>query len=254
MINIIKFRHLILNLALTNFKLKYKNSVLGFFWSLLEPFFMLVVLYVVFSNLMKTNVEHYQLFLLLGIICWGFFEKGTSMGINSIIGNPNIVKNVYFPREILVMSSCLTALFMTLFELIVFVIFMVFFQVKPGIYVIFVPIILIFELLIIFGISLAISAINVSYRDIQYIWKVILQAGFFGTPILYQTSMLPSSIAPYMNLNPMARIIEIMRNILIYRINVNIYDFEYLSIISLILIIVGYNIFKKYEPYFAENI
>src|SRR5659263_668093 len=224
--NIFKYRHLILNLAITNFKLKYKNSILGFFWSLLEPFFMLVVLYVVFSSLMKTNVEHYQLFLLLGIICWGFFEKGTSMGINSIIGN----------------------------QFIVFVIFMLFFQVMPGIYSLFVPIILIFELMIIYGISLAISAINVSYRDIQYIWKVILQAGFFGTPILYQTSMLPSSIVPYMYLNPMARIIELMRNIVIYRTDFNIYSFEYLSVVSLIFIIIGYKIFKKYEPYFAENI
>lgn len=252
--NIFKYRQLILTLAITDFKLRYKNSMLGFFWSLLEPFFMLVVLYIVFSNLMRIEIEHFQLFLLLGIIMWGFLEKGTTMGINSIVANPNFVKNVYIPRDILVLSACITALIMTLFEFIVFIAFMIIFQVIPGYYSLIVPYILIVEFFIVFGISLGLSAINVSYRDVQYIWRVIMQAGFFGTPILYNLSIFPPHIAKYMNLNPMARIIDTMRNVVIYDSYPKLADIVYITSIALIFTIVGYKIFRKYEPMFAENI
>lgn len=251
---ILQHRQLILRLATTDFKLRYKNSILGFFWSLLEPLFMLIVLYVVFSNLMRVNVEHYQLFLLLGIICWGFFDKGTNMGIHSIIGNPTMVKKIYFPREILVMSSCLTALFMTLLEFVVFAGFMIIFRVMPGIDILIAPFIFFIEFVLIFGTALALSSINVLYRDIQYIWRVILQAGFFATPILYQTSMLPASIVPYLNLNPMARVIEMMRNLVIYDRMIGIGDVLYIIMVSLVMLVTGYMIFTKIEPRFAEEV
>lgn len=252
--NIYRHRHLVLRLATTDFKLRYKNSILGFFWSLLEPLFMLIVLYIVFSNLMRVDVEHYQLFLLLGIICWGFFEKGTGMGINSIVGNPSMVKKVYFPREILVMSSCLTALFMTLLEFIVFAGFMVIFRVMPGVDILVAPFIFLIEFILIFGIALALSSINVLYRDIQYIWKVVLQAGFFATPILYQTSMLPAPLVPFLNLNPMARVIEMMRDLVIYNKMIGIGDVLYIMIISLGMLVIGYLIFARIEPRFAEEV
>ena len=126
------YRDLIIRLAWSDFKLRYKSSALGFFWSLLEPLLMLVVLYVVFSNLMRIQVEHYQLFLLLGIILWNFFDRGTSMSILGIIGKPSLVQKVYFPRDILVISTCITALMMTALEFVVFMIFMVIFRVHAG--------------------------------------------------------------------------------------------------------------------------
>src|SRR3990167_9035877 len=101
------YRHLTIKLAISDFKIRYKNSVLGFLWSLIEPLLMLVVSYVVFSYFMRMNVEHYQLFLLVGIISWNMLSRGTTMGLNSILGKPNLVKKVYFPREILVVGSCI---------------------------------------------------------------------------------------------------------------------------------------------------
>ncbi|MBE9485470.1 MAG: ABC transporter permease, partial [Bacteroidetes bacterium] len=113
------YRHLTLKLAMSEFKLRYKNSVLGFFWSMLEPLMMLIVLYVVFTNLMRVNVEHYQLFLLMGIVSWNLVARGTGMSLNSILGKPSLVQKVYFPREVLVISSCITALLMSLLEFVV---------------------------------------------------------------------------------------------------------------------------------------
>src|SRR5690606_36397845 len=110
------YRNLIWALAWGEFKQRYNNSGLGYFWSLLEPLLMLVVLYVVFSNLMRIQVEYYQLFLLLGIILWNFLSRATSMGLNAILGKPGMVQKIYFPREILVISSCITALLMSIFE------------------------------------------------------------------------------------------------------------------------------------------
>ena len=163
------YRHLIKKIAISDFKLRYKNSVLGFLWSLAEPLLMLTVLYFVFTNLMQVNVEHYQLFLLLGIISWNMLSRGTSMSLTSILGRPGLVQKVYFPREVLVISCCITAFLMTLFEFIVFGAFMVAFKVMPGITIVYGPLVLFIEFVLILCLSLALSALNVYYRDVQYI-------------------------------------------------------------------------------------
>ncbi len=188
-----RYRDLILRLAWSDFKLRYKSSALGFFWSLLEPLLMLVVLYVVFSNLMRVQVEHYQLFLLLGIILWNFIDRGTSMSIWGIVGKPSLVQKVYFPRDILVISTCITALMMTALEFVVFIIFMVIFRVLPEMTVAYFPILFILEFFIILGLSMALSALNVYFRDVQFIWRLIVQVGFFGTPILYPITIFPEN-------------------------------------------------------------
>ena len=138
------YRNLIWQLSWSEFKLRYKNSILGYFWSFLEPLLMLLVLYVVFSNLMKIKVEYYQLFLFLGIILWGFLSKATSFGMSSIVGKANIVKKIYFPRDIFVISSCITALLMSIFESVVFIMFMVFYRVPISINLVYAPLILFF--------------------------------------------------------------------------------------------------------------
>ena len=143
------YRNLIWQLAWSEFKLRYKNSILGYFWSLLEPLLMLLVLYVVFSNLMKIQVEYYQLFLFIGIILWGFLSRATTIGMFSIVGKPDMVKKIYFPRDIFVISSCITALLMSIFESLVFIMFMVYFRVPISINLAYVPLILLFLFIIV---------------------------------------------------------------------------------------------------------
>ena len=193
--NLYAYRELIWQLAWSEFKLRYKNSILGYFWSLLEPMLMLTVLYVVFSNLMRVQVEYFQLFLLLGIILWNFLSRATSIGMNSIVGKADMIKKIYFPRDIFVISSCITALLMSIFESLIFISFMAIFRVPISTNLIYVPFILIFLFFISLGLTLALAALNVFYRDVQFIWQVILQAGFFATPILY-TCLLYTSPSP----------------------------------------------------------
>lgn len=248
------YRELILRLAWSDFKLRYKSSALGFFWSLLDPLLMLLVLYVVFTNLMRIQVEHYQLFLLLGIILWNFLDRGTSLSIWGIIGKPSLVQKVYFPRDILVISTCITAFMMTALEFVVFVIFMVFFRVLPEMTIAYFPFILACEFLIILGLSLALAAFNVYFRDVQFIWKVIVQIGFFATPIIYPITIFSENVRWLVMLNPMAQIITMMRDCILYRTGPENWSLIYLTVSSLLVLLIGYIIFDRLEPRFAEAI
>ncbi len=247
------YRNLIWTLAWGEFKQRYKNSVLGYFWSLLEPLLMLVVLYVVFSNLMRIQVEYYQLFLLLGIILWNFLSRATSMGLNAILGKPSMVQKIYFPRDILVISSCITALLMSIFESLVFIIFMAYFQVPLSANLVYVPLIIALLFLLSMGLSLALAALNVFYRDVQFIWAVILQAGFFATPILYPITIFDESLQKIFLLNPMAHIITAARDTIIYSTPAAPGSLLYAGVMAVIALIVGYLIFAHYEPRFAEE-
>ncbi len=249
-----RYRDLILRLAWSEFKLRYKNSALGFLWSLLDPLLMLVVLYFVFTNLMRIQVEHYQLFLLLGIVLWNFLDRGTSMSIWGIVGKPSLVQKVYFPRDILVISTCIMALMMTVLEFVVFIIFMAVFQVMPGLTIAYFPIIFAFQLFIVLGLSLALAALNVYFRDVQFIWKVIMQIGFFATPIIYPITIFPENVRWMVMINPMAQIITIMRDCILYRTGPEASSLAYLAVCSVLFLLAGYLVFDRLEPKFAEAI
>lgn len=247
-------RYLIKKIAISDFKLRYKNSILGFFWSLGEPLLMLTVLYLVFTNLMRFDVEHYQLFLLMGIISWNMLTRGTTLSLNSIIGKPSLVQKVYFPREVLVISSNITALLMTLVEFIVFGVFMLAFWVMPGTTIVFFPLVLFIEFILILGISFGLAALNVYYRDVQYIWGVILQAGFFAAPIIYPLSIIPERYVWIIMLNPMTQVINMLRGSIIYSTWPMLTEIIFISAIALFLLITGYFIFIRLEPGFAEEL
>ncbi len=248
------YRDLIIRLAWSDFKLRYKSSALGFFWSLLEPMLMLLVLYVVFSNLMRVQVEHYQLFLLLGIILWNFLDKGTSMSILSIVGKPSLVQKVYFPRDILVISACITALMMTALEFVVFVVFMAIFRAIPGPSILYFSLIFLFEFIIVFGLSLGLSALNVYFRDVQFIWRLVLQVGFFATPVIYPITVFPPTLQSIVMLNPMARIISMLRESTLYHSVPAPTDLIYVAVSATVILLIGYTIFDHLEPKFAEAI
>lgn len=252
--NIWNNRHLIKRLALSDFKLRYKNSVLGFFWSLLEPLLMLLVLYMVFTRLFPSVIENYHLFLLLGIVSWDFFTKGTSMGLNCIIGKPSLIKQVYIPREVLVLSSCLTALMMAALEFGVFGVIMAFSKVMPASTIVYFPVILFIEFILIFGISLALGALNTYFRDVQWIWAVVLQVGFFASGVFFEVTQFPESMRGIILLNPMARILKMSRESILYNTVISAGDLFFISVTALAFLLIGYAIFTRLEPGFAEEV
>lgn len=247
-------RNLVWTLAWGEFKQRYKNSVLGYFWSLLEPLLMLVVLYVVFSNLMRVQVEYYQLFLLLGIILWNFLSRSTTMGLNAVLGKPSMVQKIYFPREVLVISSCITALLMSVFESAIFLLFMAYFRIPLSANLVYVPLIIALLFLLSMGLSLALAALNVFYRDVQFIWAVLLQAGFFATPILYPLTIFDENLQRIFLLNPMAHILSTARETIIYASPASAASLLYAGVAAGLALIIGCLVFAHYEPRFAEEI
>jgi len=246
-------KSLIRELAILDLKLKYRNSVLGVLWTFLEPLLMLAVLYVVFTSIFQSRIEHFPLYLLLGIIMWNMVVRGSTMGVNSIVTRGGLLTQFFLPKSIFATSSVVTSTIMFSFEFIVFLIFMVAFQFLPPITILLFPLILAMSFVLVLGVSLPLSVLNVYYRDVQFIWGIIIHAGFFVVPIFYTLDMLPENIRQLVMLNPMAQLIEMAHNVSLYGTLPSSQDLLYtVGVISLIFL-VGYAIFRKMEGRIVEE-
>jgi lipopolysaccharide transport system permease protein len=176
------------------------------------------------------------------------------LSIWGIVGKSSLVQKVYFPRDILVISTCIMALMMTVLEFLVFIIFMAAFRVVPGMTIAYFPIIFACLFLIVLGLSLGLASLNVYFRDVQFIWKVILQIGFFATPIIYPITIFPENVRWMVMINPMAQIITMMRDCILYRTGPEPSSLAYLAVCSVLALLAGYLVFDRLEPKFAEAI
>jgi len=244
----IKFKNsraLVFNFAILDLKIRYRNSVLGFFWSFLEPLLLLSILYLVFTNIFRAEIEHFPLFLLLGLILYYMLQKGTEYGQTSISSKSTWLTQIYIPRWIPALSATITASLMLVFDLIVFGIFMAVFQFWPPITILFLPLILCLEFVLVLGLCLPLSVLNVRFNDIQFIWKVILQAGFFLTPIFYELSILPQIAQDILKFSPMVQILNMARDVTLYNTIPTTEEISLAIGTTLIVFFVGYGIFYK---------
>jgi len=244
----IKFKNsraLVFNFAILDLKIRYRNSVLGFFWSFLEPLLLLSILYLVFTNIFRAEIEHFPLFLLLGLILYYMLQKGTEYGQTSISSKSAWLTQIYIPRWIPALSATITASLMLVFDLIVFGIFMAVFQFWPPITILFLPLILCLEFVLVLGLCLPLSVLNVRFNDIQFIWKVILHAGFFLTPIFYELSILPQIAQDILKFSPMVQILNMARDVTLYNTIPTTEEISLAIGTTLIVFFVGYGIFYK---------
>jgi ABC-2 type transport system permease protein len=240
--------------------------VLGYVWTLLRPLALFAVLYVVFVNFLRigAGVPHFAVYLLLGIVFWNYFVEVTNTGVTAIVGKGDLLRKLSFPRYVVVVSGSLSALINLTINLFVVAIFMLISNVPFTLNILWlVP--LIVELFI-FALSLAfiLSSLYVKYRDMSYIWEVVLQAGFYATPILYPVTMVMTKsllFAKLLMLNPLAQIIQDARHLIVTTDAVtiaNIYGSAYIRLVSFAIVatfaIIGVWYFKKKSPSFAEEI
>jgi len=251
---LLQYSELVRNLTIKEFKLRYRNSVLGFFWSLLNPLAMMLILTIVFSTLLRSGIENYPVFLLTALLAWRFFSISTSMSLWSIIGNSPLVTKVYFPRWLLILSSNLANLLGSVLEFSALFPLLVFLGMKLTYLALLLPVILILEFILIAGVSLFLAPLNVYYRDVSQIWDITLQAGFFLTPIIYSINLIPQRYLIAYSLNPMTRVIESIRRILYYSTLPTLADFIIILVSGLFLLLIGYLVFRRLEPRFAEEI
>jgi lipopolysaccharide transport system permease protein len=249
---LLEYRELIRNLVEANLKVKYNSSVLGFAWVILNPLFMMSVLVLVFSNMMKTGLENSAVYILCGLTTWRFFSVGTTTCMWSVIGKAHIVKKIYFPREVLVLSIALSNLISSLLEYAVFLVIMVVLTQKVPITILLFPLLIIMQFVLVYGISLFLAISTVYFRDMTNIWDVVLQAGFFLVPVIYSPSMIPEKYLGVYLMNPMARLLIMYQQIFLYNQVPGLWDFAAVSITSVAILGAGYYVFKKYEPRIAE--
>lgn len=255
---------LLKQLVKTDFKLRYQGSVLGYIWSLLRPLFMFAILYVVFGVFLKAkgNIPHYPVYLLLGIVLWNYFAEVTSGSVGAIVGRSDLLRKINFPKYVIILAGSFSAFINLLLNFVVIAILMAITKVGVTWHaLIIIP--LVAELFI-FAIALAffLSALYVKFRDVSYIWEVIMQAAFYATPILYPMSYVPAKYAKYMLLNPMAQIIQDGRHALVTPVSQTIYDFwggdKWIWAIplsaTLIMVVLAATYFRSRSRYFAEEV
>ena len=247
-------REVIWILVKKDFKIRYRNSALGFIWSLLNPLAMMGILTLVFSTLLKAGIENFPLFLLPALLSWRFFSIATSMSLWSIIGNSSLVTRVYFPRWLLVLSSNLANLIGSSLEFAALFPLLILLGMRVTYLTFLLPALLAVEFVLIAGVSLPLAALNVYYRDINQVWDITLQASFFLCPIIYSLTLIPGRYAFLYSLNPMTRIIESARKIFYHNTLPTIWDFAIPLLGGLLLLLVGYLIFRRLEPRFAEEV
>ncbi|HMS23235.1 MAG TPA: ABC transporter permease [Candidatus Saccharibacteria bacterium] len=257
-------RALLAELVRTDFKLRYQGSVLGYAWSLLRPLFIFLILYIVFVKFLRLggNIPHYPIYLLLGIVMWNFFTEITSQGLGSIVGRGDLIRKIKIPRWIIVLSSSISGLINVGLNLLVVLIFMLINQVDLLSTSVLFPLTLLQLYIFSLGVALLLSTAFVKYRDVSYIWEVLLQAGFYATPILYPLSLITNvTVQKVMLLNPVAQTVQDARYELVTHDTLTVWKvFEggpYALIpvaITFATFILGVWYFKKESKYFAENI
>lgn len=246
-------RDLLLNFAISDVKVRYRNSILGILWSLLEPLLLLGVLYFVFSTMFKFEIPNFPIYLLLGIICWNFFRNGTSIALNSLTNRSSLMTQIFFPRAIPGISAGITSAITLIFELIVLGVFMAVFQFMPTPTIILLIPILALELIFILGVALPLSVLNVKFKDTEFIWGVVISAGFFLTPIFYQFNMLPEYIQNILQFSPMVQIVTMSHHVVLYGTLPSLNSVLYAVFSISIICAIGYGIFRKYQTRIVEE-
>jgi len=256
-------RSLIRELVISDFKLRYQGSVLGYLWSLLRPLFLFGVLYVVFTHVIRLgdDIPHYPAYLLLGLVLWQFFTESTMAGMNAITGRGDLVRKVSIPKYTIVLSTTVSAFVTFCLNMIVVFVFIFFTHVaiRPEM-LLAIP--LIGELIILcLGVSFLLAALFVRFRDFGHIWEVILQVLFYATPIIYSFSIVPPTLAKIMSLNPLVQIFQDIRSVMITPAALTtkqVFDSQLGRILPALSVIVilalGAYYFHRRSKYFAEEL
>jgi lipopolysaccharide transport system permease protein len=260
-----RYRPLIRNLVVSEVKARYKNSILGFVWSLLNPLGMMLVFTVIFGVLWPNQqIEKFPIFLLCGLLPWNFFAASVTSSMTSIVAHGNLVKKVYFPREVLPIAAVLAQLVNFLLAFLVLFVALLVFRSNFSPWLWLLPVIVLIQTAFTVGMGLFLSTLHVFYRDTQMVMEVLMLAWFFLTPIFYTVSQLPATYPVwgveldvhrlFYILNPMASLINVYRDLLYNGYRTDLDFFIRTAATALVVLGFGYWFFARYSDRFGEEV
>lgn len=248
------YREMIFSLVRRDLKGRYKGSVLGFLWTFINPLLQLGVYTMVFSVIMRNGIKDYYLFLFVALIPWIFFSTSLSGGASCIWAQKEMVKKIYFPREVLPISFVTTQFVnMLLSFLVVFAVLIVCGKGLNPVALLCLPVVMLVEYMLSLGVVLIASAITVYLRDVEYILGIITMAWQFLTPVMYSIDQVPENLMSVFNLNPMTPIIVAYREILYYKQVPKLQTLLHASLLGILLMVVGMLSFSVLKRHFAEE-
>lgn len=207
------YREMLINLVAKELRARYKGSILGFLWTFLNPLLMLIVYSIVFSFITRSNIKNYAMFLFVALLPWNYLSTSLLQGAGSLVHNANLIKKVYFPREVLPLSVVLANLVNYLLGLFILIPALLVFRVRLTSALLAFPLVLLAETFLVAALALLVSVGNVYFRDLEHITGVFLTMWFFLTPVLYPPDIIPESVRTVFALNPMTPLITAYRDV-----------------------------------------
>lgn len=249
------YREMIFSLVRRDLKGRYKGSVLGFLWTFINPLLQLLVYTLVFSVILSNNIEDYYLFLFVALIPWIFFSTSLSGGSRCIWAQQDMVKKIYFPREVLPIAFVSGQFVnMLLSFLVVFIVLIISGRGINLVAFLYLPIIMLVEYLLALSVAFISSAITVYLRDVEYLLGIISMAWQFLSPIMYPVEQVPDQYKAIFYMNPMTPIIVAYRDILYYKRVPELHTLVHAFTLAIVLLIAGVFIFSKLKRHFAEEL
>lgn len=249
-----KYREMLKSLVKKDLRTRYKGSVLGFLWTFVNPLLQLAVYTVIFSTIMRINIDKYAMFLFVALLPWIFFSTALQTSAGTIISNKDLVKKVYFPREVLPISVVTGALMNLLYSFVILFPCLIISRIGITSSIIYLPVVILVEYVITLAFSFLAASINVYFRDLEHLLAIFLMAWFYFTPIIFPVEMIPKQYIVYFFLNPMTPIITAFRDILYYGKAPDLVMLGITLISGLMLVVFGYAVFKALQKNFAEEI
>ena len=251
-----QYRDLFYFLVVRDIKVKYKQTVLGGLWAIIQPFFAMVVFTLFFGKLAKMPSDGipYPIFSYTAMVAWTYFANSISGAGNSLTGESNLISKLYFPRLIIPLSPVLAGLLDFSIAFVVLIGMMLYFHIYPTLMTLFVPLLVILMMLTASGVGMFLAALNAKYRDIRYTIPFLVQLWMFASPIVYPASMVPEKYQLVYALSPMVGVVEGFRSVLLGTVSFPTQMVLVSTLVSVSLVMIGAFYFKQMERYFADII
>lgn len=252
--NFKKFQPLLSELIARDIKIKYRKSVLGVLWTLLNPLFMMIILSIVFMNLFRFDIEYFPVYLLSGQLIFNFYSESTNTSMSAIMDNGPLIKKIYVPKYLFVLSRVSSSTINLLASFTALICVMLAMRVELHYMVLLAPIPLFFLIVFSLGVGLILSAITVKFRDVMHLYSVFVTALMYLTPVIYPMSILPEWLEPIVRLNPITNILQMFRNVMLYNTLPDLMSIAMAIVECAVMLSLGLYVFYENQDEFILNI